>query len=224
MKKIFTLIAAAFMAASVNAQGSYGVQSGDPAVPAGTQVTSVDNITFTWGVTGGADFKGGNKSSSTLKDVLGATGYCEGNGENGKLTEGTVYYFEPTINGAITVGFVLNASKAFFVQDIDGNNVDFTMTDAEGNAVELANGGKLADKLTGGLVKFNVAAGKKYAVYCTGSKLGFYGFKLEAGGSSSVNAIEAEKTVNAPAYNVAGQRVSDNAKGLIIKNGKKVIR
>lgn len=224
MKKIFTLIAAAFMAASINAQGTFALQYEDPASPAGTQVTSVDNITFTWGVAGEADFKGGNKKNETLKEALGATGYCEGNGVNGSLTGGTVYYFEPTINGAITVGFVLNSGKAFFVQDIDGNNVDFTMTDAEGTAVELENGGKLADKLTGGLVKFNVAAGKKYAVYCTGSKLGFYGFKLEAGGSSSVNAIEADKTVYTPAYNVAGQRVSDNAKGLIIKNGKKVIR
>ena len=43
-------------------------------------------------------------------------------------------------------------------------------------------------------------------------------------GSSSVNAIEVDKNVDSPAYNVAGQRVSDNAKGLVIKNGKKVIR
>ena len=223
MKKIFTLIAAAFMAASVNAQGTFALQNGDPESAAGTQVTSVDNIIFTWGVAGDEDFKGGNKKSGVLNEALGSTAYCEGNGKNGKLTGGTVYFFEPSVNGTITVGFVLNSGKAFYVQDVDGNNIDFTVTDAEGNAVELTNGGKLADKLTGGLAKFNVTSGKKYAVYCTGSKLGFFGFKFE-GGSASVNAIEVDQNVDSPAYNVAGQRVSDNAKGLVIKNGKKVIR
>ena len=93
MKKIFTLIAAAFMAASVNAQGTFALQNGDPASAAGTQVTSVDNIIFTWGVAGDDGFKGGNKKSEVLKDALGSTAYCEGNGKNGKLTEGTVYFF-----------------------------------------------------------------------------------------------------------------------------------
>ena len=67
MKKIFTLIAAAFMAASVNAQGTFALQNGDPESAAGTQVTSVDNIIFTWGVAGEADFKGGNKKSEVPK-------------------------------------------------------------------------------------------------------------------------------------------------------------
>ena len=83
MKKIFTLIAAAFMAVTVNAQGVYGVQAGDAGVAAGTKNNSVPNITLTWGVEGGDDFKGGTKNSDALKDLLGATAYCEGNGKNG---------------------------------------------------------------------------------------------------------------------------------------------
>lgn len=93
MKKIFTLIAAAFMAASVNAQGTFALQNGDPASAAGTQVTSVDNIIFTWGVAGDDDFQGGNKKSGVLKGALGSTAYCGGNGVNGTLTGGTVYFF-----------------------------------------------------------------------------------------------------------------------------------
>ena len=111
MKKIFTLIAAAFMAASVNAQGTFALQNGDPESAAGTQVTSVDNIIFTWGVAGEADFKGGNKKSEVLKDALGSTAYCEGNGKNGKLTEGTDYFFEPSHNDTITVIIILNTRK-----------------------------------------------------------------------------------------------------------------
>ena len=223
MKKIFTLIAAAFMAVSVNAQGVYGVQSGDAGVAAGTTYSGVPNITMTWGVAGGEDFKGGNKESKTLETLLGATGFCEGNGESGKLKSGTVYYYEPAQAGTLTVGVVLNAGKAFYVQDIDGKNVDFVMTDSEGTTILTENGGKLEAKVTGAIVTFSVAAGKKYAVYCAGSKLGYYGFKYEVGGTG-IEGVTADKVSSDVLYNVAGQRVNANAKGLVIKNGKKIIK
>ena len=69
MKKFFTLIAVAMMAVCANAQGTYGVQNGDAGVASGTQEKSVANITMTWGVAGGADFKGGNKKNDVLKDL-----------------------------------------------------------------------------------------------------------------------------------------------------------
>lgn len=232
MKKIFTLIAAAFVAVSVSAQGTYAVQNGDPGVAAGTQVTTVSNMTFTWGVAGGADFKGGNKKNAALKAQLGSTAYCEGNGENGKFdakTEcysGTVYFFEPKSNGTVTVGWVLNGNKAFYIQECSGAtrvDVSFTTVNSEGTTVELANGGKLADKLTGGLSTFAVEAGKKYAVYCA-SKLGFYGFKYELGTPAGISSVESDASAASSAiYNSVGQRVNANAKGLVIKNGKKFV-
>lgn len=44
------------------------------------------------------------------------------------------------------------------------------------------------------------------------------------GQTASVNAIEAEKNANAPAFNLAGQRVNNSFKGIVIKNGKKYIK
>ncbi len=225
MKKIFTLIAMALMAVGANAQGTYAVMNGDEGVAAGTTVTSVNNLKFTWGVAGEDAFKGGNKKSEVLKDVLGSTGYCEGNGNNGTLTGGTVYYFEPLINGSLTVGFVLNGGKAFFVQESDGTNVTFTCTNAEGESITLENGGTVAEKLTGGLATFAVTAGKKYAVYCAGSKLGFYGFKFEEGTGTGIQDIKSQTIdLNAPAYNLAGQKVDKSFKGVVIQNGKKMIQ
>ena len=224
MKKFFTLIAVAMMAVCANAQGTYGVQNGDAGVASGTQEKSVANITMTWGVAGGADFKGGNKKSEVLNEQLGATAYCSGNDENGKLTEGTVYFFEPALDGTLAVGFVLNANKKFYIQECSGEkpqDVTFTTVDAEGSAVELACGGTLAEKLTGGLSTFAVAKGKKYAVYCAGSKLGFYGFKFEI--TSGISNLEVENAADNTTYNVAGQKVSENTKGLVIKSGKKFI-
>ena len=230
MKKFFTLIAVAMMAVCANAQGTYGVQNGDAGVASGTQEKSVANITMTWGVAGGADFKGGNKKNEVLNEQLGATAYCSGNDENGKLTEGcvytgTVYFFEPALDGKLTVGWVLNANKKFYIQECSGSepqDVTFTTVDAEGSAVELACGGTLAEKLTGGLSTFAVAKGKKYAVYCTGSKLGFYGFKYVTG-ASGISNIAVDNAADNATYNVAGQKVSENTKGLVIKSGKKFI-
>lgn len=200
MKKVLSLMT--FLMLSIigmQAQGTFGLKSGDAAVASGTTEVSVPNITMTWGVTGGADFKGGNKANTALNDVLGATAYCEGNGVNGSLTEGvyagTVYFFAPALNGTLTVGVVLNASKSFYVKEgTDGTDVAFTLTKADGTEVTVDEDHKIAEKLTGGLVTFSVEAGKTYAVYCTGSKLGYYGFKYEA--SATPEPIETTATFN----------------------------
>ena len=42
--------------------------------------------------------------------------------------------------------------------------------------------------------------------------------------ATGIRGIEANDTDDAPVYNLGGQRVSNNAKGIVIKNGKKIIR
>ncbi|MFW5611373.1 MAG: nuclease, partial [Prevotella pectinovora] len=50
-------------------------------------------------------------------------------------------------------------------------------------------------------------------------------FKVCSGDPSGINEINADKfDVNAPVYNLAGQRVNANAKGILIQNGKKFIK
>lgn len=44
------------------------------------------------------------------------------------------------------------------------------------------------------------------------------------GGSDGISSAVAEKAAaDAPAYNLAGQKVNDNFKGIVVKNGKKVV-
>lgn len=43
------------------------------------------------------------------------------------------------------------------------------------------------------------------------------------GSGTGISNITADENADAPAYNIAGQRVNANAKGLIIKNGKKYV-
>jgi len=114
--------------------------------------------TLTFGFEGGQDFKAAKAHSG----VEGFVAFTEGNGENGAAEAGTTYIITPQYDGEIEVGVVLNAGKSFFVLE-------------DGTALADYNGIKVEEKLYG-TYKFNVAAAKTYKVYCTGSKLGFYGF------------------------------------------------
>ena len=166
MKKIFTFMAAALFAVGASAQETktvtYAVQV-EEEHKAGETVDVKDDAeavvaTLTFGFAGGADFKPGKANSS----IEGFVAFTEGNGENGAAESGTTYIIKPNHDGNVEVGVVLNADKAFYVLE---------------NDVALSNydGIKESEKYYG-TYKFDVKAGKVYKVYCTGSKLGFFGF------------------------------------------------
>lgn len=51
------------------------------------------------------------------------------------------------------------------------------------------------------------------------------GFTLSEGNATGISQLStANEKTNAPIYNVAGQRVSENYKGIVIVNGKKIIK
>ena len=74
-----------------------------------------------------------------------------------------------------------------------------------------------------GYLMFDTEADKDYYMFSPKSQMGVYGFYFQAAGTG----IEAVKTVankvNAPMYNLAGQQVDNNFKGIAIQNGRKVI-
>ena len=210
MKKIFTLIAAAIMAVSVSAQGTYQFESSD-AIKAGTTVDAVPNCTLTFGAEGGADFKAVKANES----VEGFTGFTEGHGQNGTFADGvaggTFYELKPAQSGVITVAVVLNANKAFFVYE-------------DGTALADFDGIKKDEKFYGTFT-FNVVGGKTYDVLCTGSKLGFYGFTYEVTGGPVTGISNIATDENAPVeyYNLQGVRVANPANGIFFKRqGNKV--
>ena len=74
-----------------------------------------------------------------------------------------------------------------------------------------------------GYVTFNMEAGKTYYVFNDNTQLGFNGWEFTPDEAAGIEEIEAGKAedANAPMYNLAGQAVSKNYKGIVIKNGKK---
>lgn len=73
-----------------------------------------------------------------------------------------------------------------------------------------------------GYISFPTEAGKTYYLFNTKSQVGLYGFEFTAGGSG-ISDITAAENADAPVYNLAGQRVSKDTKGILIKNGKKFV-
>ena len=232
MKKFFTLIAAVAMAASVNAQGTYAVAEGE-AVTAGDQITSVNNVTLTYCENAGTAFAVG-KAMGNWADADFTAYVCGKN--SGKLVSdaaptGCVYKFETAKAGSVTVGVQLGGTKGFHILDADfaevapaSYNLPAAKDGASQKFTQNQKGENIIAEKSNGTVTFSVAEGGTYYVFAAGSKMGFYGFKYVTGTSTGISDIQAPKSSKDGAtFNLLGQKVASNAKGIVIKNGKKFI-
>ena len=232
MKKFFTLIAAVAMAASMNAQGTYAVAVGDE-VTAGKQITSVANVTLTYMEKAGTAFVVG-KATSNWADADFTAYVCGVN--NGKLVSGAeptgcVYKFETVKAGSVTVGVQLGGTKGFHILGADfaevapaSYNLPAAKDGASQEFTQNKKGENIIAEKSNGTVTFSVAEGGTYYVLAAGTKMGFYGFKYVTGTSTGISDIQAPKSSKDGAtFNLLGQKVANDAKGIVIKNGKKFI-
>ena len=72
---------------------------------------------------------------------------------------------------------------------------------------------------------FDAAANETYYVFNKSTQVGFGGIEFTPAGDSAIDNIIAndELDADAPIYNVLGQRVTKEYKGILIQNGKKFI-
>lgn len=239
MKKFFTLIAAVAMAASVSAQTETviipGLAEDVQSEPyAGEKTLKSENAAIVLGaasetftvkpgkLAADAPYVAYIQGKNNAKDDEGR-GY---NANNGNLpTTGCYYIFTASKPGKVEIGMQLGATKPFFVCDGETgqNSVAKTLVDKDGNTVSLGADQAVTDKFYG-TVNFNVEANKPYYVFCTGSKLAFYGYQFTPGTDTGISNINASEATNEGAtFNLLGQKVAKNAKGVVVKNGKKFI-
>ena len=143
----------------------YALEVGDTFTSGQTvDVKNVDDgdvvATITYGEAGGAEFAAAKADGTAGEPWVASTA---GNGTNGNKTGGTFYTIVPKYDGTIDIAVVLNADKAFYIEE-------------DGTALEAYNGKTVTEKYYG-TYQFEAKAGKSYKIYCAGSKLGFYGFK-----------------------------------------------
>ncbi len=143
-------------------------------------------------------------------------------------TVGAYYIIKAKAAGKVLAGVVVNADKSLYVvkasdkECLPASAITCTTDGEEGKVLDLDESFKLSEKLTG-TIEFDVVAGESYYVFCTGSKIGFFGYVFTPSTETGINSINAETTTEAPAYNLAGQKVGKNFKGIMIQNGKKVV-
>ena len=79
-----------------------------------------------------------------------------------------------------------------------------------------------------GNVIIDAKAGKTYWLFQGNSQIGFQGYTFAPGKSKEEMNIESIKNAanntNAPRYNLAGQKVSKDFKGVVLQNGKKFVQ
>lgn len=140
---------------------------------------------------------------------------------------GTYFMITPSKSGNILAFIVLNGSKNFYVckkstgECLPTSALTIKADGDEATDVTL-NDDFTVDEKTTGTVEFAVEADETYYVFCTGSKLSFGGYIFTAGDSAGITAAKSVAN-NGAIYNIAGQKVSAQYKGITIKNGKKVI-
>lgn len=251
MKKIFTLIAVAAMAISVQAQEQYKIVK--EWVPTQGSKTVVSDATASTSITYSDDpgWKASNPGNDGYGQSLGYEAGVSGTqnpkdggyGSDGKsagsgyspasknLPNAGVYYIvKASKAGTFTLGVKIGSGKKFYVSLADGTalaNTAITGTSADG-AVTLSEEYVLQQ---GGsdfegecAVSFAAEADKEYYFFCTGSKLTFFGYTFTAGDPTGINTVKAVEAENGAAYNLAGQKVADGFKGVVIKNGRKMIQ
>lgn len=142
---------------------------------------------------------------------------------------GAYYIIKAKKAGKIMAGVVVNSGKSLYVvkasdqECLPTSALTCTTDGEEGTVLALDENFQTSEKLTG-TVEFDVVADESYYVFCTGSKMGFFGYVFTPGTESGISSVKTAEQMNNVIYNVAGQKVSANYKGITIQNGKKVIK
>ena len=216
MKKFFTLIAAVAMAASVSAQTQEWNFSNWDIATYGSISTEVskDGLTVYANADKTVSLDGSKKTVDGVKYTQRLK--LSGTGSVSDLN-----------NMARVVAFNVTGACDIYVVAAHGSStgdsrplkidavVDETSTPV-GEVTFAANEYKSSTlKYTGGAAKILIYSGK--------SGINLYDIKVTSGtsGISNINASEAAN--EGATFNLMGQKVASNAKGLVIKNGKKFI-
>lgn len=209
MKKIFTLLAVALIGGgmSVNAQKTWNFSEWEARDYTTTETIEDLTVVATADKTITIDENG-----KTINDVK----YTQRLKFNGKGEDDLRHvYFSVDGPCTISVGLISGSSKASdrFLNVASGtfDNVIGTMSADPSTAMEQT-------------VQYTGAEPTKIYIYSGNSGVNIYYITVTPDESAGINGVVAEESdPNAPVYNLAGQRVDKNTKGILIQNGKKFV-
>lgn len=211
MKKIFTLIASVIVAMSVNAQEQKVWNFSDWEATTFNAVTTIDGLTVMANEESTVVIDGNNKTieganntyKCTKRLKLGGTGSAEARNLN----------FEVTGPCTINVGLISSSSSADRTLNVATGTFDNVVANLQ--AV-----GSPAQEQT---YKYESNEPTTVYLYSPSSGVNIYYIEVTYTSTNINNAIVEQGNENAPIYNLAGQRVNKDSKGVLIQNGKKFI-
>ena len=171
--------------------------------------------------------------------IQGGTNGVDGSLDKAGSTSAHVE-FTPAVAGKVYVAAKYGKNKKIWTakvpqsvidaEELDYANMSAYATNVWGQYI-TADGGLNAEQTVTdadvyAALAYDVEPGNTYFFWVSGSKIMLCGlaFDVTGGGQTGINdAVAAKADVNAPIYNLAGQRVNANFKGIAIQNGKKFI-
>ncbi len=229
MKKIFTLFAAAAVAMTASAQVQVlpvlNLPDGESKGKIAAETVLVDDAnikaTTVWEANCGindAEFSVVEPSLGTLSSwiEMRVDGNPTADDPNGVQKDGQT-----------PIVFLAKADMTLSVFVRTGDNKSLVLTDKGDFSTIAAVEKKEADPSSSSNALFfwtyDVKANHEYVLTEKGGTGRFYGFQYTVAGGDGVSEVTALDE-NAPIYNMMGVRVSGDAKGVLIQNGKKFIR
>lgn len=136
-------------------------------------------------------------------------------------TTGTYYVFTPTSSGTLYVASYVFTGKVVYVTE-NGSAISF-----KANGTTINSGNSISSDAYNGYITFPVTKGKTYYLFGEATKIKIYGFNFvpEGTGVENINAnLNLNANGNGKVYNLAGQEVDSNYRGIVIIGGKKMVR
>ena len=175
--------------------------------------------------------------NSTFVGIANGKNFCDlkqnGSAQNVYTIKNNIFV-DCGKNGQVVVGFNKGQTSATPVWDVDGNTFNITADGVltDNNAAEIEKAGKVGEEdivknCVAGAVVFKDAANGDFTLDAASEQA-----KAKTGdprwlGESDPSAVSAVKvnadSDDAPAYNLSGQHVSKAYKGIVIKNGRKMV-
>ena len=249
MKKSLLIVAAMFAAVCANAQQWKSVgetDAVDQVVAKGGEETPVGDFNgISVVLCGATDWTVKNAPTNEWTGADGSTynnAYIQGN-TNGMAaslahSSGTSSHIKITAKaaGTLYVAAKYGKNKPIWaakvataeVEDVDVADMTAYLNTYEGQYIKddaTYGGDAAAEADQYAALPLAVEAGNTYFFWVSGSKIMLCGLNFVAGGADGIESVKtAAVKADAAAYNLAGQKVAADYKGLVIVDGKKMIR
>ena len=221
MKKIFTLIAVAAMAVGANAQDEKLIISWNEA-PELTSLTT-DEMTNTGTSNNVATWADGTSIMIMRSDKAQSSG-------SNITIDGTTYKSIKVSNGAQNKLTMPEGKKAYKLEiysyvNIDAENRNVYWAEVNGNTYEFDENNKMTSYKDGenpDLRTFELGGVDSFTFKNAGEQLCYVLVISLTGNTDGITNVKAA-AADAAIYNLAGQKVGKDYKGVVIQNGKKFV-